>query len=803
MKTAKAIFLKLGLTLCTPFLLFAQPAADELGWPKEIQTQEGAIVIYQPQPESFVDDKLEARAAVAVKPAGQEEPVFGAIWFTARVATDTDERIVTLMDMQVADAKFPAGEKGDAARLSRFAQAEISKWQLTMSLDQLLTSLDTVETEEEMAANFNNAPPEIIYRSTPSVLVLIDGEPRLQAVENSDLDYVVNTPFLIIKEKSRYYLFGGGLWYRSRDIMGDWQHIELPPSAVAELAEDAFTDEEKEERRDAEASGIIPKIIVRTEPAELIQSNGEPEYAAIDGTSLLYMSNSENDIVMDINTQTYFVLLAGRWYTSKSLLYGPWFFIPNDDLPQDFALIGEESQMATVLPSVAGTQQSRDALLENTIPQTAVVDRKTASLRVDYDGDPRFLPIENSNMSYAVNTDKSVLKIDGRYYCCDDAVWFVGVTPKGPWEVCTDVPDEVQDIPPDVPVYNVKYVYIYDYTPEVIYVGYTPGYVHSYVYRGCVVYGTGWHYRPWHGRVYYPRPVTWGFNVHYNPWTGWGFSWGYSVGWIHVGYGHWRPPYYGWWGPAGYYPGYRHGYYHGYHHGYWDAHRQDYYAEQRPMYEPRHANIYRRRETGVRETVDPRRPSPTADRRRNDVYVDRDGAVHRRTESGWQQRQDGRWQDSDGTSSRTSEREVSDRQRESQTRDQSRQPVQRPERNTQQPTTRDQGGRQPAQRESARPPAPQREADRTRRSTPRDGERASTSVQRDRQQTQREAADPQRNLERESINRARGQQRTSEYQSQRRQSSPPSSSQQRQPSSPAKERQPSSPAKERQPSSPA
>jgi len=54
------------------------------------------------------------------------------------------------------------------------------------------------------------------------------------------------------------------------------------------------------------------------------------------------------------------------------------------------------------------------------------------------------------------------------------------------------VPDDVQDIPPDNPHYNVKYVYIYDSTPDVSYVGYTPAYMGSYVYGPCVVYGTGY-----------------------------------------------------------------------------------------------------------------------------------------------------------------------------------------------------------------------------------------------------------------------------------------------------------------------
>ncbi len=52
--------------------------------------------------------------------------------------------------------------------------------------------------------------------------------------------------------------------------------------------------------------------------------------------------------------------------------------------------------------------------------------------------------------------------------------------------------DEIQKIPPSEPVYNTKYVYVYESTPEVVYVGYTPGYMWSYPWYGVPIYGTGY-----------------------------------------------------------------------------------------------------------------------------------------------------------------------------------------------------------------------------------------------------------------------------------------------------------------------
>ncbi len=69
----------------------------------------------------------------------------------------------------------------------------------------------------------------------------------------------------------------------------------------------------------------------------------------------------------------------------------------------------------------------------------------------------------------------------------------------------------MEDIPPSSPLYDVRYVHIYDYTPDVVYVGYLPGYLGCYPYYGTVVYGTGYRYGSWRDRHhYYPRRFTHG-----------------------------------------------------------------------------------------------------------------------------------------------------------------------------------------------------------------------------------------------------------------------------------------------------
>jgi len=524
-------------------------------WPREIETPEAKITLYQPQPETFSGDKLSVRAAVAVTPK-TSEPVFGAIWVDARVATDRTARIITLVNVKVTAVKFP--QAIDSVKVKKFKsilETEIIKWDMHMSLDDLLATLELNNKEKDANDNFKTDAPEIIIASTPSVLVLIDGEPKFEKITDTKLERVMNSPYFIVKNKDgKYYLNADEQWYVTEAILGDWKKTSYPPKEVKKQeakfsenkppvseAEKAIAATEKKNKTKEEL-----KIIVRTAPAEMIMTEGESVFTPIQGTQLLYVKNTKSHLFMNIQTQEYFILISGRWYNSKSLK-GPWAFVAADKLPPDFAKIPEGSEKDVVLASVAGTPAAKEALLDAQVPQTAAVDRKTAKVEVKYDGEPKFEAIEGTTLSYAVNTASKVILSDKTYYVCENAVWFTGKTPTGPWAVSTEIPKDVSKIPPSSPVYNVKYVYIYDSTPDVVYVGYTPGYVGCYAYGPTVVYGTGYYYNPWYGPYYYPMPMTYGMGMAYNPYMGWSVGISFHVGFYGGGfYGPpmYRPPYY-------------------------------------------------------------------------------------------------------------------------------------------------------------------------------------------------------------------------------------------------------------------
>ena len=533
------LWLPLGLVkllLLIAAILVGPVASAQDRWPREIKAKEGKVVIYQPQLESFQGDKATVLAAVSVQKTDMKAPVFGVVWFESRVATDRDKRMVEFQEIKVTQTKFPNAQPEQERRLAAFLDREIASWpKPTMSLDRLLAALAEVE-KVKAGANFNNTPPKIIFTTVPSVLVLIDGQPILRDVEGFPVKRVVNTPFVLLNDPAdnKFYLTGDALWFMASDIKGPWQTLESPPAPVAAAAKKIAEAEAPTKVQAATLKAeAVPQIVVATEPTELIVVDGPPQFAPLEGTDLLYLGNSGRDVFQAVGAQQYYVLLSGRWFTSPSLENGPWSYVPPDKLPAGFYRIPPASVKGHVLAFVPDTPQAKEAVAEAQIPITAAISRK-ATTKVSFDGAPEFRPIEGTSLQYAVNTTTPVIKAQDQYYAVDRAVWYQSAQPDSSYQVATSVPSEIYQIPPSSPVYNVTYVRVYQATPQVVYVGYTPGYTGTYVVGGTVVYGTGYVYPPYVAPAYYyPAPVTYGYAPIYDPTYGaWNFLAGATFGFI-------------------------------------------------------------------------------------------------------------------------------------------------------------------------------------------------------------------------------------------------------------------------------
>jgi hypothetical protein len=506
-------------------------AAYAATWPQEIVTDSGTIVVYQPQPESFSGNVLKGRAAMSLEVKGRDEPIFGAFWFDATVETDKEAGTVLIQDVKVTNVRWPDSKDAEEQRFTAAVEGAMPESGFEISLEALSSSLKSAELEQESLDQIKNDPPNIVFREELSVLVLYDGKPRFGEVEGSDYERVLNTPVVVVRKKrgKDYYLSSGRFWYTAKDPMGPWTSTNSPPADLVKML-----PKPNEEEQGGPTSP--PAIVTADKPTELISTQGAPDWQSLEGGHLLYVANTETPWLRELETNNMYVLLSGRWFRSKST-EGPWTFVRADELPKSFAEIPPASDIGGLRASVAGTPEAEDAVLDAQVPQTAAIKRSEAKLTVEYDGKPKFEKISGTSVSYAVNTGSQVLEIGGRYYAVDNGVWFTAAAATGPWAVADSIPEEeIQEIPPSSPVYNTTHVHVYESTPEVVYVGYTPGYMWSFPYYGVPIYGTGWYYPPYVSPYhYYPHAPTWGFNVGYNPWTGWSFGLSWTNGFFSFG----------------------------------------------------------------------------------------------------------------------------------------------------------------------------------------------------------------------------------------------------------------------------
>jgi hypothetical protein len=516
----------------------AQAPAPDVAWPREVKAADGTIItVYQPQVESWAENNLTGRAAVAVKRAGADEPHYGVIELAARTTIDKSADLVTLTNLRITKSSFPGASAEDAEKYLAALRGSVTKQSWPVSAQALQANLAITQARSKQKSQpVKNDPPQIIFRKAPSMLVLVDGEPALRPAKDvPSLWRVINTSALILQEPTSktFYLFAFGRWWEAKEVAGDWKPAASPPASLdkarAALGEQFDPLEGKTgDGKPVFDPGVVPQIIVATKPTELLQSNGEPQLLPIPGTQLLYMANSPNDIFLELGQQTYFVLISGRWFTAKALT-GPWAYVPGKSLPADFARIPPSHQMADVLMSVPNTPQAREAVIANQIPQTANVQRDVQPTPVTFDGGkPEWKAVDKTPLDYAPNTAAPVIRVDPKtYYMVQNGVWFTATAPEGPYVVATTVPSVIYTIPPSSPIHYVTYVRVYSSTPTTVVVGYTPGYYGTVTTtEGVVVYGTGYAYPVYVGTVWYPPPPTYGWGVGFTT----GFFFGVAIG---------------------------------------------------------------------------------------------------------------------------------------------------------------------------------------------------------------------------------------------------------------------------------
>lgn len=524
-------------------------------WPRDFDMGDNRLEIYQPQIETWDGDSISGRAALAIGPK-DGTPAYGFAHFVAKATIDKAAGLVQLSNIQVDKVEVVTAP--DKAALVKTAiEQRLPKTGLVARLDQLQASYAVNQKLAELRTQpVDNAPPRIVFTDTATILVLVSGEPTMRSVEGAPtFQRVINTRALILHDSNGvFHLQAAGTWYQSGQLTGTWVVNPNPVPDLKKAAELAAKQIAPDPLLNKDGKPVVPPpaILVSLVPTELIQTNGQPQMLPVAGTQLLTMKNADHAVFMETATNTFYVLISGRWFKSTSM-DGPWTFVASDALPADFAKISPQDPQANVLVSVAGTPEAKEAAIAATIPQTSTVKRSTTTNVAYSGGAPQFVAVEGTPLKYAVNTPYPVIMVSPQsYYVVVNGVWFTARAATGPWVVATEVPPVIYTIPVASPVHYVTYVRVYSVQPETVVVGYTPGYMGVIVAPGgTVVYGTGYSCTGYAGVNYwYACPATYGYGAGFALGSTVGFGFGFAAGWA---WGAAASPYWGpYWGAAPY-----------------------------------------------------------------------------------------------------------------------------------------------------------------------------------------------------------------------------------------------------------
>ena len=195
--------------------------------------------------------------------------------------------------------------------------------------------------------------------------------------------------------------------------------------------------------RDIDVNYDPPPIFYSEDPAVLVAFMGEPDFKAVDPkqNKVLFALNTNWDILMDVASSTYYLLINDGWVKTADIQKGPWQLV--DQLPESFSNLPDDDNWNNV-------NKALKAEPFEVLPRV-FVSNQPAEL-IGTTGAPELSPISGTKLLYVKNTDSDVffLTTDSNYYYLVEGRWFRSNQLTGDWSAATlDLPKEFAKIPRD------------------------------------------------------------------------------------------------------------------------------------------------------------------------------------------------------------------------------------------------------------------------------------------------------------------------------------------------------------------
>jgi hypothetical protein len=198
-----------------------------------------------------------------------------------------------------------------------------------------------------LVAGRSSAPAQplrhIFFAEAPAILVQVDGVPVYEHIPGTNLERIVNTRALIVRDGAGiHYLKAVDGWMESYGFDDEWRLSAASPfgeNTGIERAVLAATADRLDGEGVSLKSSLYddpPTILIATDSAALIVTNGAPRYETVPGTSLLRLANTKATVFRERTGEHFYVRVDSDWYRAWTT-DGPWQFIATDQLPSDIA----------------------------------------------------------------------------------------------------------------------------------------------------------------------------------------------------------------------------------------------------------------------------------------------------------------------------------------------------------------------------------------------------------------------------------------------------------------------------------
>ena len=192
-----------------------------------------------------------------------------------------------------------------------------------------------------------------------------------------------------------------------------------------------------------------PGIFVSYQPAILLDVDGPPVRAQVQGTKLEYVVNTHWPLFFDPPSSRYYLLVGEQWLTAASL-EGPW--AGTGKLPQDITILANQEEWRDLKkfipppPSKANTAVPK--VFYSTSPAEVIL----------FNGKPAYAQIPGTGLNYATNTTSYLFLYTpkNQYYFLTAGRWFRADSLGGPWTFATPtLPPDFAQIPRSNPAAQV------------------------------------------------------------------------------------------------------------------------------------------------------------------------------------------------------------------------------------------------------------------------------------------------------------------------------------------------------------